>query len=240
MGVKKYQSRGKTYWQVDDWLSLPDGTIARFRKRMVPTREQAVALLAKAKADAFEGRHFQRAKPSRFTVRDAWEAYKPVSERDNRSWQTDLGRGAHLMRHLGGRVAEQLSQRDVDQYRTARLREVTVRGGPPSPATLDHEVALLKRVLSHARRCGDIKHNPVLGIALIRAPNVRRRVVTEAQFTLLLTAAEPALRPILLVAYDQGLRKQEILQLRWEQVDLEHGSIRLAPQDTKGGEHRVV
>lgn len=78
MGVNKYQARGRTYWQVDDWLTLADGTVERFRKRQVPTKEQAVALLAKAKADAFEGRFFERNKPSKFTVRDAWNAYAPV------------------------------------------------------------------------------------------------------------------------------------------------------------------
>lgn len=135
---------------------------------------------------------------------------------------------------------ERLTQRDVDEYRTARLKETTKRGGPPAPATLDHEVALLKRVLNYAKRCGDVKHNPVLGIALLRVPNVRRTVVTEAQFAKLLDVAEEPLRSILIVAYEMGMRKQEVLQLQWNQVDIGAGTVRLAPQDTKGGEHRVV
>jgi len=34
--------------------------------------------------------------------------------------------------------------------------------------------------------------------------------------------------------FDTGMRQREILDLRWEQVNLRHGAIRLAPQDTKG------
>src|SRR5215471_3850847 len=45
---------------------------------------------------------------------------------------------------------------------------------------------------------------------------------------------------ILLVAFDTGMRQREILDLRWEQVDLRQGVIRLAPQDTKGEEPRLV
>ena len=65
-------------------------------------------------------------------------------------------------------------------------------------------------------------------------------MVSEETFQKHLQAAEGVFRPILLVAYDQGLRKGEILGLRWEQLDVREGVIRLAPQDTKGGEHRVV
>jgi len=36
------------------------------------------------------------------------------------------------------------------------------------------------------------------------------------------------------------MRQREILELRWEQVDLRQGAIRLAPQDTKGEESRLV
>lgn len=175
MGVNKYTVRGRTYWQVDDWLTLPDGTVKRFRKRQIPTREQAVALMGKAKAEAFEGRFFERAKPSRFTVQQAWEAYEPITKRDNRSWDTDRGRAAHLVRHLGRTVVEQINQRNIDEYRTARLAELTKRGGPPSPASLDHEVALLKRMLNYAKRCGDVKDNPVAALRCCASPTCGAR-----------------------------------------------------------------
>ena len=71
MGVNKYTVRGQTYWQIDEWLTLPDGRQERFRKRQIPTREQAQALMAKMKSEAFEGRFFKREKPSRFTVQQA-------------------------------------------------------------------------------------------------------------------------------------------------------------------------
>jgi integrase len=65
-------------------------------------------------------------------------------------------------------------------------------------------------------------------------------VIDEEIFRRLSDVCDPALRPILTVAFDTGMRKREILDLRWEQVDLKLGIIRLAPQDTKGKEHRPV
>jgi integrase len=241
MGVAvKYSVRGKTYWKVDEWLKLPDGRVVRFRMRKIPTREQAEMLIAKRKAEAFEGRFFDRARTPTLTVAEAWEAFEPIAKRDKDSWQTDVGRARHLVRHLGSRRATKLSLRDVDEYRTLRLGEKTRRKTVPMPATLDREIALLHRMLSYAVECGTLPKNPIAGVKLLRKPNVRRVVIDEPSFARLLDAAEEPLKPIVLVAYDQGLRKGEILSLTWSQVNLKVGVIRLAPQDTKGGEHRPV
>ena len=98
MGVRKHQVRGKTYWMIDEWLGRPDGTQFRFRQRQIPTKEQALSLVAKKKAEAFEGRFFDRRKESTFRVRDAWELYAPISRRDNDSWLRVSAHGDHRKR----------------------------------------------------------------------------------------------------------------------------------------------
>ena len=47
-------------------------------------------------------------------------------------------------------------------------------------------------------------------------------------------------RPIALFAYNTGCRKSEILGLRWDQVDLLAGVVRLRQGETKNGEARVI
>jgi len=42
---------------VDEWLPLPGGRVVRFRMRKIPTREQAMALVAKKRAETFEVRY---------------------------------------------------------------------------------------------------------------------------------------------------------------------------------------
>ena len=59
MGVIKYESRGRLFWQVDETLVMLDGREVRLRKRRIPTKEQAVALVAKARANAFRGALFR-------------------------------------------------------------------------------------------------------------------------------------------------------------------------------------
>ncbi len=240
MGVEKYRTSQGTFWKVDLELTAPDGKLVRFRKRRVPTREMAEALASKIRVDTFEGRFFDRPKTTTITVADVWSTYEPVCRRDNAAWQTEIGRSRHVLRHLGGRKAMSLTVADVDAYRNARLGETTRTGRPPSPATLDREVELLKRALNYAVTCARVPSNPIGRARLLRKPNVRHAVIDEAAFARLLEATAEKFRPVIMFAYDTGMRCGEILDLRWGQVDLRAGVVRLTPQDTKGGESRIV
>jgi hypothetical protein len=113
---------------------------------------------------------FDRRKEQHLTVAEAWELYEPITKRDNAAWQTDVGRAAHLVRHLGDRqcVATSLSLEVIESDRTARLGEKTVRGTPPTPGTLDREVELLKRFLNYDVRCGRLDRNPIGDVALLK------------------------------------------------------------------------
>lgn len=174
------------------------------------------------------------------TVADLWNDYAPVSRRDNDTHATERGRAAHLIRHMGARPASALSLADIDKYRGARLEELTVRGAPPAPATLDREVELLKRLLNYAVSCRRLYSNPLAGVKLLAKCNVRRSIITEPVFQALLEASPVHLRPILLVAFDTGMRQREILDLRWDQTDLVEGCINLEAEATKGEEARKV
>ncbi len=52
--------------------------------------------------------------------------------------------------------------------------------------------------------------------------------------------AETWPKPILFIAYQLGMRLGEILNLTWDQVDLQRGCITLFERDTKNGLARVV
>jgi len=82
--------------------------------------------------------------------------------------------------------------------------------------------------------------NPVMAVERLQEHNVRDHVLSLEEFQRLLDAAPNYLRPILLLAHDTGMRRGEILNLRWSQVDLKHGFIHLGGLDTKTQEGRLV
>jgi integrase len=61
-------------------------------------------------------------------------------------------------------------------------------------------------------------------------------VLSAEEFARLCEAAEDWLKPMLVVAYHTGMRKGEIRSLRWDQLDLKTGTIRLRSSDTKTDE----
>ena len=254
MGVQKYTSGGSVFFKVDETITLPNGREQRFRKRRIPTKEQALALVAKARSAAFEGRYFDKVKPCTLTVEEVWKLYEPISKRDNDTWATDKGRAAHLVRLVGDRRVMDLGQSDVDWYRDERQKEKTKRKTPPMAATLDREIELLKRAINYAVKCKKVPSNPVANVSLLRKPNTRKVVITEEQFraglailTLKSKDNTPCrqmrklvFRAIVITGYDQGMRLDEILLLKREHLHLKEGYVDLAPQDTKTEEGRRV
>jgi len=100
----------------------------------------------------------------------------------------------------------------------------------------------LKRILNVAVEAGLLERNPTLGVKLPKFDNRRGRVIDAEEYKRLLVAVNsrkaPHLRPILMLAYETGMRTGEILGLRWADVDLKRHFLRLPK--TKNGDARDV
>ncbi len=93
-----------------------------------------------------------------------------------------------------------------------------------SPATVNKDLRQIKSALSYAVDAGLLRTNPLLRwrSLMLREPEKQPRVIEKDEFERLLAACEnPGFRALLLVGYCQGLRRQELVNLRWSAVDLE-------------------
>jgi integrase len=82
--------------------------------------------------------------------------------------------------------------------------------------------------------------NPVSAVTFLDEQNVRDRVLTPGEFQRMVNISPHYLIPILVCAYETGMRRGEILGLTWDRVDLKTGLIRLKDTDTKIGEGRSI
>lgn len=109
------------------------------------------------------------------------------------------------------------------------LRE-TVQSGLSSQ-TAGHVRAVLRTALNRAQRYGMIERNAA---ADAYPPRIRRRersVMTEAQVRTLLDAlVGDRMQALYTLAIATGLRQGELLGLRWHDVDLDAGTIRISGQ----------
>jgi integrase len=104
--------------------------------------------------------------------------------------------------------------------------------------TINRELALLRRMLRLAVQDGklrDVPHFPMLQEAA-----ARKGFLDHAGYQKLRQELPGYLRPVLAMGYFTGMRKAEILKLRWSNVDLLGAEIRLDAGTTKSGEPRSI
>lgn len=75
-------------------------------------------------------------------------------------------------------------------------------------------------------------------VAFSERDNLKERVLTEAEEVRLLAACTAHLKPIVAFALNTGMRRGEILGLRWDQVDPKARTVRAVK--TKSGRDRVI
>ncbi len=109
---------------------------------------------------------------------------------------------------------------------------------PVRPATLNRELSLLKHLYRKAIEWGKCKENPAKRVKKMKGEVKRVRFLMPDEVQKLLPNCTAYLKPIATMATHTGMRKGELLGLKWTQVNLEQGIITL--QDTKNGERRDI
>ena len=100
-------------------------------------------------------------------------------------------------------------------------------------ATVNRELALLRHLFNIAIDKGYTDYNPARGFKRFpEAPWRHKFFFSESEIKKLIIASAPHLRPILAVAFGTGLRKGDILGLKWTDVDLDRGIISIQMQKT--------
>jgi integrase len=105
-------------------------------------------------------------------------------------------------------------------------------------ATINRELAFLKRAYNLGIEAEKIVRKPY--VPQLKEDNVRSGFFEYPEFIALRDACPDYFKPVVTFAYYTGWRKQEILSLRWNQVDLQAEEIRLNAGTTKNDEGRVI
>lgn len=137
----------------------------------------------------------------------------------------------HLKPFFAGELRA-IRRASVQRYITARLADV-------SNATVTKELNVLKHLLELATTEWEyIPVNPARRIKPPKAPPGRVRYLQPTELRAILEAAPVWLCPIIAIAAATGMRRSEILKLRWLDIDMNGGRAML-PQ-TKNGDGRIV
>jgi len=207
-------------------------------KKTFPTLAAARAWRAEAQTAVRRG---TLGAPVATTVREAGEAliegmrsgrvrtrsgglYKPSAIRGYEAALRD-----RLVPELGGKRLGDVQRRDVQRLADDLLAEGR------DPSTIRNALMPLRVIYRRALEDGDVAVNPCANLRLPAVRGRRERIASPEEAQRLLAALPERDRPIWATALYAGLRRGELMALRWEDVDLALGVIRVERSyDDKG------
>jgi integrase len=151
-----------------------------------------------------------------------------------RSWKRDELCLRHLVDFFGGCKLSDITPKDVDDYKEVRLKDV-------SSATVNRELEVFRHLFNLAERWKQFfSKNPVSQAKLLPLNNQLERILSYEEEQRLLASSSSSLRAILICALNTGMRKSEIISLKWSNVDLDTNIITLEHTNTKSKKTRRI
>lgn len=234
--MPKAKERDGVYYRKDRagwWVSYMDSSGARVRQKVeAHTRQQALDALRRIKTKEEVARTLGVRPASDITTEALFDRYKRHQKARIRS--TTYERLGGILDTLKSRLPEQakaITKRTVAEYIEARAAEV-------KPGTVTKEMSVLKHCLKLAVEWGELNQNPAAGARLPQLPPGKTRYLTPGELRAALESAPEWMRAPMAFAACTGVRRGELLSLRWMDVDLEHRRLYL--RETKNGALRIL
>jgi integrase len=136
----------------------------------------------------------------------------------------------HVLPMLGGAKLSRVQRRDVQHL----TDELLVSGADPS--TIRNALKPLQVIYRRAIEDGDLAVNPCERLRLPAVRGRRERIASPTEAAALVAALRAEDRALWGCAFYAGLRRGELRALRWDDVDLAGGLIRVERSMTSHGE----
>ena len=228
--------RGDVYWSAI-WI---DG-VRQMRSLETSNRRRAEQLEQKWR-DELHSERFElpNLKPD-MPFAELWARF--LAEGDVKAYHRD--RAKKFLPFFVDTPIGQIRKNDIARYRKQRQSDYRKGQGtddpkPLSETTLNRDIEVIRHLLFWAADEGFILTNPIARIQMARERGKRRPVISVADELKLLAACAEHLKPIVIAALDTGLRRGELLNQLWEDVDFDRNVLSVTHSKTAEGEHRLV
>lgn len=156
------------------------------------------------------------------------ETYLPTAK-THKGADTCTKEQGHLDRWIGPVIGDK-PFKEIGSFDMERIKKNVLDAGK-APRTLQHVMATVRQVWNQARRDGLVSGDPpTRSVKLPKFDNARHRFLSREEAGALLDAVKvrdiDAYR-MAAISLFAGLRRSELFRLRWQDIDLKNGTIRL-------------
>jgi integrase len=224
--------RGKNYY-VDFWFKGQ-----RVRESIGPTKKDAEKVIRKKTTEIIENKYLDiRKDPDPVKFHNFEKEYVQWSKANKKP--STCKRELYIIQlfdaEFKGKDLQDITTWQIEKFKSKRKETC-------KPASVNRELLLLKHMLSKAVEWKRMKENPGRDVKCLKGMTKRVRFLMPDEIQKLLSKCDGLLtgllKPIVTVALHTGMRKGEILTLKWNQVNFDQGIISL--EDTKNHERRDI
>jgi len=208
----------------------------RYREGGFSTKKEAQEYLGNRLQEIREGKFFENRRIKHVRIEELVDDY--LARFQGKGVVTERMHMNTIRNHFSGKLVSQISVYDVETFFAHRKSVPTIKGTPRSAATCNRELGALKRLINKAITWGMAVSNPVLSVKPLREERGRMRFLSLEEAGRLMECASHHLRPIIATALCTGMRRGEIMGMRWKDIDLRNRTI-FVPH-TKNGHSRYV
>lgn len=194
-----------------------------------------------------EGRHFKTSQAKRHTLAQLIDRYirdvLPKKTKNKMSQSNQKQQLEWWKAKIGSYLLSDITPALIAEYRDKLGSEEIREGVQRSPSTVVRYMAVLSHAFTIAmREWMWVEDSPMRKVSKPKEPRGRVRYLSDDERKRLLAAckesAHPYLYTIVLLALATGMRRGEIMAIRWEDVNFKEGYLIL--HETKNGERRRI
>lgn len=165
-------------------------------------------------------------------LRDLTKVFLAYSKTNKKDYKLDDAKVKVIHSYFGEKtLASKITPKRIEDFKSFMSEKY-------SNAYVNRYLACIKTIFNIGIKNELIKTTPMKAVKMMKEDNHKIRYLTADEEARLFKELPEHLKPIVICALQTGLRKSNILQLRWELVDLEFRFIEVLAQQNKG--HKII
>jgi integrase len=199
------------------WMSFVANGKQYQRSTETADRKLAERIYAKIQTQITEDRWFDNDLAKQHTLAELMDRYllEVVSHKAPRTQETNKVQISHLLSFFGDITLDKVIPESISRYRSKRLSDGV------KLQTIRYELIILSHAFSIAAREWQwVRLNPMKFIKMPRQENKIERWLTHEEQEKVLSHCDGWLKPLVVFDLHTGLRMNELLSLKWQDIDL--------------------